>query len=152
MGHGDDAGGGSDDVDRVAFAAVGADGVPVCVECADGDGDAGAEAEGFGPLGGEVSGELVAGEVVAAELGADAGEEGVDGDEELFGRQAVPLGVPHPLVAHGADGAAARAGSVMPQSVAATMSQCSRAVTKRSRLPGLWRSQCSSLAKPHSWE
>ncbi len=32
------------------------------------------------------------------------------------------------------------------------MSQCSSAVTKLSRLSGLCRSQCSSLAKPHSDE
>jgi len=41
---------------------------------------------------------------------------------------------------------------LMPLSVAATMSQCSRAVTKCERFSGLWRSQCRSLAKPHSCE
>jgi len=104
-GHGNDAGGGADDVDGIAFADVGADGVPVRVECAYGDGDAGAQAEGRGPFGRKMAGELVAGEVFAAELGADAGEEGVDGDEKVLRRQAVPLGIPHPLVAHGADAA-----------------------------------------------
>src|ERR1700733_11178802 len=44
------------------------------------------------------------------------------------------------------------AGSVTPVSVAATMSQCSSAVAKLSRLSGLCRSQCNSLANPHSWE
>ena len=44
------------------------------------------------------------------------------------------------------------AGSVMPHSVAATMSQCSSAVTNRLRLSGLCRSQWSSLEKPHSEE
>jgi hypothetical protein len=46
----------------------------------------------------------------------------------------------------------ARSGSVMPQSVAATMSQCSSAVTNRDRLSGLCRSQWSSFEKPHSEE
>jgi hypothetical protein len=57
-----------------------------------------------------VAGELVGGEVGAVELGADSGEEGVDGDEERFGREAGPFGIPHPLVAHGADGAADEGG------------------------------------------
>src|ERR1039458_2472518 len=43
-------------------------------------------------------------------------------------------------------------GSVMPQSVAATMSQCSNAETNSVRAAGLWRSQCRSLEKPHSDE
>ena len=43
-------------------------------------------------------------------------------------------------------------GSVMPQSVAATMSQCSKAEANCPRLSGLWRSQCSSLENPHSEE
>ena len=42
--------------------------------------------------------------------------------------------------------------SVTPQSVAATMSQCSSAVLKAARFSGLCRSQCSSLANPHSCE
>ena len=40
----------------------------------------------------------------------------------------------------------------MPHSTAATMSQCSSAVTSLPRLSGLWRSQCSSFEKPHSEE
>ena len=81
---------------------------------------------------------LVRGCVAPADLGADAGEQRIDAGEELFGRQAAQRGVPHPLVAHGADAARdAAAGSVMPQRVAATMSQCSRAVAKRGALFGV---------------
>ncbi len=43
-------------------------------------------------------------------------------------------------------------GSVMPQSVAATMSQCSKADSNAERCAGLWRSQCSSFENPHSEE
>ena len=43
-------------------------------------------------------------------------------------------------------------GSVMPHSVAATMSQCSNAETNSERFAGLCRSQCSSFEKPHSEE
>src|SRR5205085_3281696 len=43
-------------------------------------------------------------------------------------------------------------GSVMPQRVAATMSQCSRAETSSERLEGLWRSQWRSFENPHSEE
>ena len=51
-------------------------------------------------------------------------------------------------MAHGANAALELARRlVMPHSVAATMSQCSSAVTKRARFSGLCRSQCSSLAK-----
>src|SRR2546425_12010683 len=42
--------------------------------------------------------------------------------------------------------------SVMPQSVAATMSQCSKAEMNFERLAELWRSQWRSLEKPHSDE
>ena len=77
--HGDDAGGGADDVDDVAFAAAGADGVPVRVERADGDGDAGAQAELRGPLGREMAGDVVGGEVLRrCSLVADAGEQRID--------------------------------------------------------------------------
>ena len=105
FGHGDDAGGGADDVDDVAFAAASADGVPVGVEGADGDGDACGEAEFGGPVGGEGSGDVVGGEVLAADLLADAVEEGIELGEEGLGGKAAPAGVPHPLVAHGADAA-----------------------------------------------
>ena len=44
------------------------------------------------------------------------------------------------------------AGSVIPHSTAATMSQCSSALANFSRLSGLFRSQCSSFEKPHSDE
>ena len=64
--HGDDAGGGADDIDHVALADVGADGVPVRVECAHGDGNSGAQAELRGPLRGEMAGQVVAGKVFAA--------------------------------------------------------------------------------------
>ena len=43
-------------------------------------------------------------------------------------------------------------GSVIPQSVAATMSQFSKAEAKRPRFSGLLRSQWSSFEKPHSDE
>ena len=43
-------------------------------------------------------------------------------------------------------------GSVMPQRVAATMSQCSKAETNWPRFSGLCRSQCSSFENPHSDE
>src|SRR5580704_7286077 len=43
-------------------------------------------------------------------------------------------------------------GSVIPQSVAAAMSQCSKAETKSARFDGLWRSQCNNFEKPHSDE
>src|ERR1700678_3576353 len=102
--YGDDAGRGTDDVDDVALAAAGAEGVPMSVECTDGDGDAGAKAEFFGPLGGEMAGEVVGGEAVAGELVANAVQGGIEFGEEALRREAAPFWVPEPLVSHGADG------------------------------------------------
>ena len=70
---------------------------------------------------------MVGGEVVAGEFFADAVEERIEFGEERLRRQAVPLGIPHPFVAHGADAALDELRAGMPQSVAATMSQCSKA-------------------------
>ena len=92
--HGDDAGGRADDVNHVAFAAACADGVPVGVECADGNGDSGAEAKSLGPLGREMSCDVVGGEVFAVEAGADSVEEGIEFGEELLRRETAPLWVP----------------------------------------------------------
>ena len=103
--HGDDAGGGADDVDDIAFAAACADGVPVGVECADGYGDSGFEAHLGGPFFGESSGDVIGGEIFAAEFFADAVEERIEFGEEGLWRKAVPFGVPHPFVSHGADAA-----------------------------------------------
>jgi hypothetical protein len=43
-------------------------------------------------------------------------------------------------------------GSVIPQSVAATMSQCSKAEANSARFAGLCRNQCKSFENPHSDE
>ena len=75
---GDDAGGGADYVDDIAQANAGADGIPVGIEGAGGDGDAGAEAELRGPFGREASGDAIGRGVDAGNLGADAGEYRVD--------------------------------------------------------------------------
>src|SRR5580700_10161414 len=43
-------------------------------------------------------------------------------------------------------------GSVIPQRVAAAISQCSNAEANSARFAGLWRNQCNSFEKPHSEE
>src|SRR5262249_4120508 len=53
----------------------------------------------------EVAGNLVAGFVAAVELAPDAGECGVEAGEEGLVRESAESGIPHPLVAHGADAA-----------------------------------------------
>ncbi len=68
VGDADDAGGGADDVDDVAEADVRADGIPVGVEGAGGDGDAGGEAQLLRPRGGEMAGDAVGGLVAAGDL------------------------------------------------------------------------------------
>ena len=102
--HGDDAGGCADDVDDIALAAACAQRIPVRIECADGDGDAGLEAELSAHCGerwparwSEVG--------IAGEFLADAVKERVEFGEKRLRRQAIPLGIPHPFVAHGADAA-----------------------------------------------
>ena len=104
--HGDDAGGGADYVDDVAFAAACADGVPVGVEGSYGDRDAGLEAHLFRPFGGEMARDVIAGEVFSAEFFTDAVKKRVELREEGLRGKTIPLGVPHPFVAHGADAAA----------------------------------------------
>jgi hypothetical protein len=59
---------------------------------------------------GEVAGEVVGGKVVAGEFVAYAIEEWVDLRKERLRGEAVPAGVPHPFVAHGADAAFCLAG------------------------------------------
>ncbi len=78
-----------------------------------------------GPLFRQVAGDLVGGFIATRDLVAYAGEERVNGGQKLFRRQPSPLRVPHPLVARMAQMLRGISlGSVMPQSVAATMSQC----------------------------
>jgi hypothetical protein len=74
---GDDASGCADDVDDVALAATRAERIPVRVECADGDGNARAEAQLRSPLGREMTGKVIGGLIVAGELFANAVEERV---------------------------------------------------------------------------
>ena len=52
-----------------------------------------------------MAGEVVAGQVLAAQFCTNALEERIDCDKECLRRQAIPARVPHPLVAHGADAA-----------------------------------------------
>ena len=52
----------------------------------------------------------VAGRIDAAEFRANAGEQRIDGGQELFRRKPAELLVPHPFVAHGADAARNRRG------------------------------------------
>ena len=47
--HGDDAGGGPDDIDDVTFLAAGSDRVPVRIEGSDRDGNSGAQTKPLGP-------------------------------------------------------------------------------------------------------
>ena len=79
--------------------------VPVRIEGADRDGDAGLQPEFLRPFCGKMAGEMVGGEVLAVELFAHAVKQRIDLRQETLRRQAAPLGVPHPLVAHGADAA-----------------------------------------------
>ena len=100
-----DAGGGADHVDDVAFAAARADGVPMRVERADGNGNARLEAEFVGPVLGEMAADLVGSGIASAELRANAREERIDLGQEIVGRKAAERFVPHPFMAHGADAA-----------------------------------------------
>ncbi len=99
------AGAGAEDLDEGAGADAGADGAHVGIEGPDGDGDAGAEAEFFGPGGAEVAGGLVGGEGGGVEAGAEVGEGGVELGEEVGVGEAAPVGVEEGFVAGGADAA-----------------------------------------------
>ncbi len=102
---GDDAGRGADHVDHVAEADAGADRVPVRVEGADRDRDAGAQPHPFGPRRRQAAGQRVGGRVAARDLVPHAGKQRVHRREEALWRQAAERRAPHPLVAHRADAA-----------------------------------------------
>ena len=151
FGHGDDAGGGADDVDDIALADVRADGVPVGIESADGDGNAGVEAEFGGPFGREMAGDVVGGEVFAAHFGAHAGQQRIEqrrgtlreGSHPTLGFQSHLWPMAQTLRLRSAVGG--DAGEGCGDHVA--VFECGE---KRLRLSGLWRSQWRSLAQPHS--
>ena len=76
------------------------------VERADGNRDAGAQAELLGPFGREMAGDLVRGRVACrASLSRTPASSGSTAVEKVFRRQAAERRVPHPFVAHGADAA-----------------------------------------------
>ena len=104
-GDADDAGGGADYVDHVFFERARADGIPVGIEGADGNGNSGAQAEFFGPDGRESTGDFVGSFVGTLQFLADAGEQRVHFHEEFFGGQTAESGMPEPFVAHSADAA-----------------------------------------------
>src|SRR5208337_3700485 len=103
--HGDDAGRGADHVDDISLTAPRANRVPVRVECSDGHWNASPQAKLLGPLRSEMPSQVIRGEIVARESFANAVKESVKSGEKRLRRQAVPLGIPHPFVAHGADAA-----------------------------------------------
>ncbi len=102
---GHDAGRGAHHVDHVAHPAAGADGIPMRVERAHGNGNAGAQAELGGPLGRELAGNRRrrsrSGPSACRARPPAAGrpQPGTPPGQPAQGR------VPHPLVAHGADAA-----------------------------------------------
>ena len=51
------------------------------------------------------AGNFIAGFVAAAEFCADAFQKRINGNEEFLGREATERAIPHPFVAHGANGA-----------------------------------------------
>src|SRR5262249_45120500 len=80
-----DARGGANHVHHVADFDSCAESVPMRIEGADRDGDTGAEAKLFGPLGSEMAGDFVGRFVPACEFSTNSGESGVDTGEEGFG-------------------------------------------------------------------
>ena len=122
------------------------------IESADGKRNAGGEAKLFCPGGAEAARHAIGREIGSGEFRADAGEERIDRDEEVFRRRPPSCGLyihlwPMAQMLRGTSAAL-----VKPQSVAVTMSQFSKAVTNCERLSGLFRSQWRSFENPHSEE
>ena len=127
-----------------------ADGVPVRVKCADGDGNAGSQAEALGPGGASqpaILSEVAYSPSILARTPASSGSmparnsSGGRPPSAAFQSHLWPMAQTLRLT---------RSGFWMPQSVAAIMSQCSKALAKSLRFSGLCRSQWRSLAQPHS--
>ncbi len=98
--HRDDAGGGADHINDVAFAATRAQRIPVRVKSAYGNRNAGAKAELLGPFRREVAREMVRRLIVPGELLANPIQQRIDFRQKRLRRQASPFRIPHPLVAH----------------------------------------------------
>ena len=124
----------------------------MCVKSPDWHWNAGFQSQLLCPEWRKIAGNLVGRRVLAVEFLPDARKQRIHLYQKLFCRKAAQLAFHIHLwpIAH-----VLRFtffGSVMPHSVAATMSQCSNAETNSSRLSGLCRSQCSSFENPHSDE
>src|SRR5262249_24186200 len=99
----DDAGRGTHDVHHVVGATASTDGVPVRVEGTDGNWNARFEAKPFGPVRRKAPGDLVRRGVFAFKFVANTREQRINLGEELIGWKPTEVGVPKPLVPHGAD-------------------------------------------------
>jgi len=104
------AGRGPHHLDEHVGLDTGPDGPEVGVEGADPDDDTVGQSEPLRPCGREHAGGPVAGEGVAIEPGPQAGQQGVETDQELLGGQSPPRFMPHRLVARGAAAALPGAG------------------------------------------
>jgi len=105
---GDDAavaGRGADDLDERALVDAAADGAVVHVEFADGDGDAGGQAEFLGPFRAKFTGGGAGIVGLGIKAVAQVGEGGIEECEEFLVGQAAPFGAVHGLVAGGAHAA-----------------------------------------------
>ena len=85
--------------------AARADRVPMRVEGAHRNRDAGLQSQLFRPMSRELPSNLIGSRVLAIQFFANAGEQRIDLDQELLRRQAAERRIPHPLVAHRADAA-----------------------------------------------
>src|SRR5271166_5427033 len=104
LAHGDDASGGADHVDDITRAGSGANRVPMRIESANRNGNSGKQAQLLGPVRMERAGNLIASLVAANQFLSDTFQQRVNGNKEIFGWKSAERAIPHPFVAHGADG------------------------------------------------
>src|SRR5579862_1334548 len=93
----------ADDVDHIFAAAAGADRVPMRIESANRNRNAGRQPEMFRPARREFSRSGIGPSINTIQLGANTGKKRVNFHQELFRGQSAERSVPHPLVAHGAN-------------------------------------------------
>ena len=149
----DDAGGRADDIDDVAFAAAGANRIPVGVKGSDGNRNACLKSKLVRPVGRERPSNLVGGRVVAVKFPADAASSGStlarnssggSPPSAAFHIHLWPMAQTLRFTSLRIGDPAKRGGDHVAVFEARWRNL--------SRFSGLCRSQCSNLAKPHSEE
>src|SRR6202012_2818511 len=103
--HGDDASRGPDHIDYIALPAPRANRIPVGIEGAHGNRNTRSQTHLLRPCRREVTSKRIRSVVFATKFVANAIQQRIYFGQKGLRWKPVPLGIPHPLMTHGADAA-----------------------------------------------